>query len=86
MWFDPAACDATHNSFTIPLVLTADDFLSLDESLLTQPRQPNGDLPDVPFLRLSPTSRAIDRGTDLGRPFTGKSPDLGAFESPAAMP
>lgn len=81
MWFDPAACEATHNAFTIPLTLSADDFASLDESLLTHPRQPNGDLPDVPFLRLTATSRAIDLGTDLGRPFTGKSPDLGAFES-----
>ena len=86
MWFDPAACDATQNAFTIPLTLTADDFLSLDESLLTQPRKPNGDLPDVPFLRLSATSRAIDRGIDIGRPFTGQSPDLGAFESPVPIP
>jgi hypothetical protein len=32
------------------------------------------------ILRLAPTSDAIDRGVDVGRPFHGRAPDLGAFE------
>jgi hypothetical protein len=48
---------------------------------LVKPRKPNGDLPDVPFLHLAPGSDAIDRGVDVGRPFKGQAPDLGAFES-----
>ena len=37
------------------------DFLSLDESLLSLPRQPNGSLPDIPFAHLAGGSDLIDR-------------------------
>jgi hypothetical protein len=37
-------------------------------------------LPDVGFLKLKKGSRAIDKGEDLGFPFVGEAPDLGAFE------
>jgi hypothetical protein len=30
--------------------------------------------------RLSPTSPCIDQGQDVGLPFTGQAPDLGAYE------
>ncbi len=77
---DAKTCDVKNNSFDLPINVTADDFMSLDEALLTSPRQPNGDLPHVALLRLKPTSAAIDRGIDVGRPYSGKAPDLGAFE------
>jgi len=73
--------DVVANYFNLPLTITAEDFLSVDEAELMKPRQANGDLPDVPFLRLAPGSKAIDRGADLGRPFRGAAPDLGAFEA-----
>jgi hypothetical protein len=76
--------DTAGNYFNPPLAVTAADFAGLDEADLVRPRQPNGDLPVVPFLRLAPGSAAIDRGVDLGRPFVGKAPDLGAFEFGAA--
>ena len=41
-----------------------------------------GELPDVPFLHLAPDSDAIDAGVNVGLPFHGAAPDLGAFESP----
>jgi len=44
-------------------------------------RQADGSLPVVPFLRLASNSALIDKGTDVGLPFAGKAPDLGAFES-----
>jgi MYXO-CTERM domain-containing protein len=47
-------------------------------------RQADGSLPVLPFLRLAPGSDLIDKGTNLGFPFNGKAPDLGAFESGAA--
>ena len=56
-------------------------YFGLDEADLVKPRKPNGDLPDVAFLHLAPGSDAIDRGVDVGRPFKGQAPDLGAFES-----
>lgn len=78
-----ALSDASGNYFNLPVTITAEDFLGLDEADLMKPRQPNGDLPEVKFLRLAPTSDAIDRGVDLGAPFKGRAPDLGAFEAGA---
>ena len=73
--------DAKHNYFDLPLKVTADDFVGLDESELLLPRKPNGDLPDVRFMQLAVGSDLVDRGVDVGLPFEGSSPDLGAFES-----
>ncbi|MFQ6036902.1 MAG: ankyrin repeat domain-containing protein [Sedimentisphaerales bacterium] len=47
---------------------------------MTGQRNPDGSLPESDFLRLAPGSDAIDAGTDVGLPFVGKAPDLGAFE------
>ena len=77
---DRAKCDSANNSFDLDLKIGDEDFLSLDESELVQPRQANGDLPDLRCLHLAPGSRLIDRGVDLGFPFRGAAPDLGAFE------
>ncbi len=78
--FNAGACDAEGNYFNLPVTITAADFVSLDEAELVRPRQPNGDLPEVRCLHLAAGSGAIDRGVDLGRPFRGQAPDLGAFE------
>jgi hypothetical protein len=75
------ASDVGGNYFTLPVTITAEDFLGLDEADLVKPRKRNGDLPDVPFLHLVRDSDAINAGVDVGRPFKGKAPDLGAFES-----
>ncbi len=75
-----AACDSTHNSFDLGLTLTAADFISLDEAQLTAPRQPNGNLPELTFLRLKPDGKATGRGVDVGLPFRGSAPDLGALQ------
>jgi hypothetical protein len=48
---DAAKCELTNNSFTLDLTLTEDDFVSVNEAELLAPRQPNGDLPVVGFLR-----------------------------------
>jgi len=57
------------------------DFQSMDTTGVSDIRKENGDLPDIPFLRLKQTSRLIDLGISVGLPYTGKAPDLGAFES-----
>jgi hypothetical protein len=44
------------------------------------PRQADGSLPNVDFLKLAAHSRMIDSGTDVGLPFVGVAPDLGAYE------
>ena len=82
-----------NNTWNLKLDLTVDDFESLDDPSMTVtgkdlstipgilgPRNADGSLPDVGFLKLKKGSRAIDKGEDLGFPFVGEAPDLGAFE------
>lgn len=69
------------NSWLGPFEVTADDFLSLNDSLAAAPRQADGSLPDVDFLQLAESSDLIDGGVDLGLAFNGSAPDLGAFET-----
>ena len=56
------------------------DLQSIDESAVMSPRQADGSLPFLPFLRPVPGGRLIDKGVDVGDPYTGARPDLGAFE------
>ena len=56
------------------------DFLSLDDTIARGPRNADGTLPISDFLRLAADSNLIDAGTDVGLPFNGAAPDLGAFE------
>ncbi len=82
-----------NNTWNLKLDLTEDDFMSLDDPSMTVtgedlskmagilgPRNADGSLPNVDFLKLKKGSRAIDKGEDLGFPFAGEAPDLGAFE------
>ena len=69
-----------NNSWDLALSLTDSDFLSLNDSMMTAPRNPDGSIPYNDFLRLAPGSAAIDAGTDVNMPYIGKAPDLGAFE------
>lgn len=77
----------SNNTWDIPIKVTDSDFLSLDSTGLTSARKKDGSLPDLKFLKLSPNSKLIDKGINVGMPFSGKSPDLGAFEySPVIIP
>jgi MYXO-CTERM domain-containing protein len=69
------------NSWTLNVSVSADDFLSVDEALALAPRNADGSLPDNDFMRLATGSDLIDAGEDVGLPFAGDAPDLGAFES-----
>ena len=70
----------SYNSWDIPLTLRDADFVSVDSTGLAGPRKADGSLPDLDFLKLSPASRAIDAGVDVGLPYYGKAPDLGYSE------
>lgn len=61
------------------------DFVSLDTSLVLNPRNADSSLPFIDLLRLSQYSLFIDAGVDVGLPFNGTAPDLGAFESGPAL-
>ncbi len=82
-----------NNTWNLNLDLTESDFLSVDDPSMTitgedlstiagvlGPRKPDGSLPEVDFLKLKADSRAIDNGVDVGAPFAGNAPDLGAYE------
>ena len=72
--------DVTNNSWQNGLTATVADFLSIDYNQLLNPRKADGSLPDVTFFHLTPTSNLIDKGVNVGLPYTGSAPDLGAFE------
>lgn len=80
-WLDSA--DESHNSWndSLGVEVTKADFLSLDDSIAAGPRQADGSLPDSDFLKLAADSDLVDAGVDVGLPFNGNAPDLGAFES-----
>jgi MYXO-CTERM domain-containing protein len=69
----------SHNSWSLPVQASAEDFVSVAASAARAPRNADGSLPGA-FMRLVEGSDLIDRGEDLGTPFVGAAPDLGAFE------
>jgi hypothetical protein len=75
-----ALIDVTNNSWQNGIVTDASDFKSIDYNQLLAPRKADGSLPDVTFLNLNSGSDLIDKGIDVGLPFIGSAPDLGAFE------
>lgn len=77
--FDTGVTDA-FNSWNSGLTVSVDDFRSLDDTLARGPRQPDGSLPVSDFLRLTHDSSLVDAGLDVGLPFLGAAPDLGAYE------
>lgn len=85
-WVDnDATYTHSNNSWDIPgLKLEASDFISLDSTGITAPRQPDGSLPDNDcyryFLKLSKNSQAIDKGIDVGLTYNEPYPDLGWSE------
>lgn len=71
-----------HNSWNNGFSVSANDFQSLDTTLILAPRQENGDLPDVAFMRLKANSALIDAGIDVDLWYNGSAPDLGCYEAP----
>jgi hypothetical protein len=66
--------------------VTPDDFVSMDTSLATAPRNSDGSLPASGLFRLASGSDLIDGGVDVGLLYNGPAPDLGAFETGAQLP
>ncbi len=60
------------------------DFISVSSVGMDGPRQTDGSLPNLNFLRLKTTSGLADAGVYVGLQFTGIAPDIGAFEIEAA--
>ncbi len=73
--------DVANNSWNLPGAVTSADFQSVSTEGWDAPRQADGSLPPLPHFHLAGASRLVDKGVDLGLPYAGAAPDLGAFES-----
>ena len=73
--------DTAFNTWDLNIAQAATDFVNttLDTSY-QGPRQADGSMPNTGFLRLAAGSPLIDKGTNVGLPFAGAAPDLGAYE------
>ncbi|HKT03137.1 MAG TPA: right-handed parallel beta-helix repeat-containing protein [Rugosimonospora sp.] len=74
--------DAAFNSWNLSVTMSDAQFRSVSTSGWDAARQADGSLPVLPNLRLAANSSLIDKGVDVGLPFHGSAPDLGAFETP----
>lgn len=72
--------DSSFNSWDLGLSLREGDFLEVSTEGWDAPRNADGSLPELPFLRPAAGSTLIDRGVDIGASYLGTAPDLGAFE------
>ena len=61
-------------------IVDPNDYNNADSNGLDGPREPDGGLPALSFLRLTWSSSLVDGGIDVNEPFEGDAPDLGAFE------
>ena len=73
--------DTAFNTWDLNITPAASDFVSVTDTGFMGPRQADGSLPNLDFMQLGPSSRMIDQGTDVGLPFNGAAPDLGAYEA-----
>lgn len=69
-----------NNSWNLSVTADAADFLSMAEDLAKAPRNSDGSLPNNNFAKLVSGSDLIDKGVNVGIPYKGYAPDLGAFE------
>jgi MYXO-CTERM domain-containing protein len=84
--------DTMFNTWDLNITPASSDFASISDPSVSMtgmqiegmgalgPRQADGSLPNVDFLHLTAASRMIDKGTDVGLPYVGAAPDLGAYE------
>lgn len=75
-----ANADQSYNTWNSGFSVSSSDFISLNTSLATIDRNTDGSIPYTDLFRLKPTSNLVDAGTNVGLPYDGTAPDLGAFE------
>ncbi len=88
--------DTMFNTWDLGITPAAKDFLSITDPSVSMtgvgvessgalgPRAADGTMPPVDFLKLAAGSAMIDKGTNVGLPYVGSAPDLGAYEYGAA--
>ena len=75
----------TSNTWDLGITPAASDFASTTDTPCTGPREADGSMPAAcTMLHLAAGSKMIDKGTNVGLPYVGAAPDLGAYEYGAA--
>jgi Right handed beta helix region len=72
---------ASYNSWNLSVTMSNSQFQSVTTTGWEASRQSDGSLPALTALRLAAGSTLIDGGTNVGIPYQGSAPDLGAFET-----
>ena len=72
--------DSASNTWDLNIAEASTDFVSTSDTGFDGPRQADGSMPALGFLKLRAGSPLIDKGTDVGLPYVGAAPDLGADE------
>ncbi|WP_437930039.1 right-handed parallel beta-helix repeat-containing protein [Sorangium sp. So ce291] len=73
--------DTAFNTWDLNITEASSAFESTSDAGCTGPREADGSLPSAcVFMKLAAESALIDEGTDVGLPFVGSAPDLGAYE------
>ncbi|AUX24225.1 uncharacterized protein SOCEGT47_047620 [Sorangium cellulosum] len=73
--------DTAFNTWDLNITETSSAFESTSDAGCTGPREADGSMPSAcVFMKLTTESALIDKGTDVGLPFVGAAPDLGAYE------
>jgi hypothetical protein len=75
-----------NNSWNLAVTVDSSDFVSLDYSGAAGPRNADGSLPAINFLKLAASSDLIGKGVNVGLPYSGSAPDLGAYEYGGSLP
>jgi hypothetical protein len=76
----------TNNTWNSGISVSTADFLSLVLTQADDARNPDGSLPDNDLFRLKTTSALVDAGVNVGLPYNGSAPDIGAFETGGIAP
>lgn len=80
-YFDVKSLVSHHNSWTSGAIsCNANDFVSLDTTLIRTARNADGSLAVTDLLRLVDGSDMIDAGIDAKLAYAGAAPDLGCYE------
>jgi hypothetical protein len=80
-YIDGYGVDTANNTWDLGISETSADFASTSDTGCDGPREADGSLPAAcAFLKLKAGSPLIDKGKDVGLPFVGAAPDLGAYE------
>lgn len=80
------ACGGGSNCSNWGVTVSANDIYT-DATGISGARQADGTLPNISFLHLKPTAtHLINTGMNVGIPFSGSAPDIGAFETGTVTP